>query len=174
MRSSSAAVSTPLGLFFITLAAVATLGACAGADRSITAPDGRTPSLGVVDTMSLKPPGDQTVAITIYRQTPLYLDGVTKVRVQGVVQCSRDGDIEMFAGLYQSEPGRGESYNGGQGRSQLACTTSPKYWSVEIYPLGGPFTPGPGIAEAFAWDATAGAYTGKTSRHVKLVPVEQM
>jgi hypothetical protein len=49
-------------------------------------------------------------------------------------------------------------------------TTSPKYWSVEIYPLGGPFTPGPGIVEA----VDAGAYTGNTSRPVKLDPVGQV
>jgi hypothetical protein len=45
----------------------------------------------------------KTVAFTIHWQTPLYLDGVTNVRMQGVVQCSRDGDIEVIAGLYQRE-----------------------------------------------------------------------
>jgi len=33
---------------------------------------------------------------------------------------SRDGDIEVLAVIYQREPGRGESYNGGQGSYELA------------------------------------------------------
>ncbi|MDF2776220.1 MAG: hypothetical protein K0S86_5721 [Geminicoccaceae bacterium] len=160
----------PLSFLFM----LAVLGACADTEQSVTAPP-RTgaSSLAAEDSASLKPAEGETIAITIHREATLYPEGGTKVVVHGVVQCARDGDIQVTAQLYQKDPGRGSNYTGGQGSYDLACTTSPKYWEAEIYTPGVPFTPGPALVHAYALDKSANVYTEATTRHVKLVPVGQ-
>ena len=161
----------PLSLLGFALAA---LGACTDAERSITAPAlASTPSLTAGDAVSLKP-ADPTASLTIYRIQNIYLDGAKAV-VQGTVQCSSDGvAAEVVVALLQREAQGGAYTNGGQGTYKLTCTTSPRLWYVEIYPTVSPFTEGPALVQAEVRDEATNTYSGNTERRVKLVPGQVM